>query len=103
MRISKEIALEANSDTLDISYLLENIPRDRPLHFAIEFNFAGMAAGADDRYFYYESKPRGRPVADAAAAFHGYQESASSMNGSASTSRSRSPAAAASGPSRSRR
>jgi alpha-amylase len=23
-----------------------------PLHFGVEFNFAGMAAGADDRYFY---------------------------------------------------
>lgn len=54
IRVNKEITLEANSDTLKISYLLENIPRDRPLHFAVEFNFAGMAAGADDRYFYHE-------------------------------------------------
>ena len=33
----------------------ENLPRprtpDERLHFAVEFNFAGMAAGADDRYF----------------------------------------------------
>ena len=25
---------------------------DRPLHFAVEINFAGLPAGADDRYFY---------------------------------------------------
>ena len=58
LRISKEITLEADSDTLKISYLLENIPRDRPLHFAIEFNFAGMAAGADDRYFYHDGNAK---------------------------------------------
>jgi alpha-amylase len=28
------------------------------LHFAIEFNFAGMAAGAEDRYFYYDGRQR---------------------------------------------
>lgn len=58
LRVNKEIALEPNSDRLKIRYLLENIPRDRPLHFAIEFNFAGMAAGADDRYFYNDSNPK---------------------------------------------
>jgi alpha-amylase len=58
LRINKEIALEADSDTLKIAYIVENIPRDRPLHFAVEFNFAGMAAGADDRYFYHDGKPK---------------------------------------------
>ena len=36
---------------LEIAYLLENLPADQPLHFAVEFNFAGLPAGADDRYF----------------------------------------------------
>ena len=27
------------------------LPPDRPLHFAVEFNFAGLPAGAEDRYF----------------------------------------------------
>ena len=30
---------------------MENLPQDRPLHFAVELNFAGLPAGADDRYF----------------------------------------------------
>jgi alpha-amylase len=46
------------ADTLDINYRLENLPKDRTLHFAVEFNFAGMAAGADDRYFYHNGQAR---------------------------------------------
>ena len=34
-------------------------PRDRPLHFAVEFNFAGLPAGADDRYFSRRRRQRG--------------------------------------------
>ena len=51
MRITKGLTLDAGSSTLQIAYLLENLPQDRPLHFAVEFNFAGLPAGADDRYF----------------------------------------------------
>jgi 4-alpha-glucanotransferase len=51
VRITKGLTLEAGSSTLQIAYLLENLPIDRPLCFAIEFNFAGLPAGADDRYF----------------------------------------------------
>jgi alpha-amylase len=50
--------LAPGADTLEITYLLDNLPRDRSLHFAVEFNFAGMAAGADDRYFYHDGQPR---------------------------------------------
>jgi len=32
--------------------LLENLPQQRTLHFAVEFNLAGLPAGADDRFFY---------------------------------------------------
>lgn len=59
VRITKEIRLRAGADVLEIRYLLENLPRDRRLHFGIEFNFAGMAAGADDRYFYHARSKRG--------------------------------------------
>ncbi|HLN31242.1 MAG TPA: alpha-amylase/4-alpha-glucanotransferase domain-containing protein [Gemmataceae bacterium] len=62
VRVSKEICLRATADVVEIAYRLENLPRSRGpqglLHFAIEFNFAGMAAGADDRYFYYDGQQR---------------------------------------------
>jgi alpha-amylase len=35
-----------------VGYLLEGLPQDRTLHFAVEWNFAGLPAGADDRYFH---------------------------------------------------
>jgi len=58
VRVSKEIRLQAGADALEIRYVLENLPRERRLHFAVEFNFAGMAAGADDRYFHHERGKR---------------------------------------------
>lgn len=50
--ITKAITLSAGSSMLEIAYLLEGLPNGRPLHFGVEFNFAGMPSGADDRYFY---------------------------------------------------
>ena len=58
LRITKGLTLEAGSSTLEIAYLLEGLPQDRPLHFAVEFNFAGLPAGADDRYFYGDDRQR---------------------------------------------
>ncbi|MGA2033713.1 MAG: alpha-amylase/4-alpha-glucanotransferase domain-containing protein [Thermoguttaceae bacterium] len=52
VRITKGLTLDAGSSRLAIAYLLENLPHDRPLHFAVEMNFAGLPAGADDRYFH---------------------------------------------------
>jgi len=49
--ITKGVTLEAGSPVMQVAYLLEGLPRDRPLHFAVEFNFAGLPAGAEDRYF----------------------------------------------------
>ncbi len=49
--LTKAVTLVAGSDRLSVTYLLENLPPDRPFHFAIELNFAGLPAGADDRYF----------------------------------------------------
>ncbi len=51
VKITKGVTLDAGGSTLEIAYLLENLPQDRPLHFAVEMNFAGLPAGADDRYF----------------------------------------------------
>ncbi|MGD9720627.1 MAG: alpha-amylase/4-alpha-glucanotransferase domain-containing protein [Pirellulales bacterium] len=58
LRITKSITLEAGRSTLEIHYLLEGLPQDQPLLFAVEFNFAGMPAGADDRYFYGDQRQR---------------------------------------------
>jgi alpha-amylase len=51
VQITKGVTLNAGSNTLEIAYLLEGLPQDRPLHFAVEMNCAGLPAGADDRYF----------------------------------------------------
>lgn len=58
LKISKSVTLAAGSSTLEIGYLLEDLPRDRPLHFSVEFNFAGLPSGADDRYFYGADRAR---------------------------------------------
>jgi len=51
LRITKGVTLESGSSTLEIAYMLEGVPQDQPLHFSVEFNFAGLPSGADDRYF----------------------------------------------------
>jgi 4-alpha-glucanotransferase len=52
VRITKSCTLAAGGATLEITYLLEGLPRDRALHFAVEMNFAGLPSGADDRFFH---------------------------------------------------
>ncbi len=52
VRVTKGITAIAGSPTLEIAYLLENLPSDLAIHFAIELNFAGLPSGADDRYFH---------------------------------------------------
>ncbi len=49
--ITKAVTMVAGSNRLRFTYLLEHLPVNQPLHFAVEMNFAGMPAGADDRYF----------------------------------------------------
>ncbi len=51
VQVTKAITLEAGSSMLEIAYLLEGLPTDTELHFGCELNFAGLPAGADDRYF----------------------------------------------------
>jgi alpha-amylase len=50
--LTKTIGLERGSGQLEVAYDLEALPQNVPIHFGVEFNFAGMAAGASDRYFY---------------------------------------------------
>ena len=50
--LNKTITLERGSGQIEILYELEALPQNVPLHFGVEFNFAGMAAGASDRYYY---------------------------------------------------
>lgn len=52
IRITKALTLEAGSPCLQATYLLEGLPRDRQLHLALEWNFAGLPSGASDRFFY---------------------------------------------------
>jgi alpha-amylase len=56
IKITKGVTMESDSSMLEITYLLEGLPQDHPLHFAVEFNFAGMPAGADDRFFYGQDR-----------------------------------------------
>ena len=56
--LTKAVTMVTGSDALEITYLLENLPRDRDLHFAVEMNFAGLPSGADDRYFSDEDGQR---------------------------------------------
>ncbi|MDZ4817663.1 MAG: alpha-amylase/4-alpha-glucanotransferase domain-containing protein [Planctomycetota bacterium] len=58
IKITKGVTLDSGSSVLEIAYLLEGLPTDRPLHFAVEFNFAGIPSGASDRYFYQAGRER---------------------------------------------
>jgi 4-alpha-glucanotransferase len=51
--VTKTLALDTQAGSLlDIDYRLEGLPPGEHLTFGVEFNFAAMAAGADDRFFY---------------------------------------------------
>ena len=52
VKITKGITLQRGAEQLQVAYLLEGLPQDRPVHFAVECNFAGLPSGADDRFFY---------------------------------------------------
>jgi alpha-amylase len=52
LRITKGLTLEAGAQTLEIAYLLEGLPLGERFLFGVEFNFAGLPAGLDDRYFH---------------------------------------------------
>lgn len=50
--VTKSVCLKAGGSRLEFDYWLDELPRGVPLHFGVEFNIAGLAAGASDRYFY---------------------------------------------------
>jgi len=53
VKLTKTIALERSQPgTLQIEYRLQNLPPQLPIHFGVEFNFAAMPGGAQDRYYY---------------------------------------------------
>jgi alpha-amylase len=52
LTMTKALTLWAGQDRLQVTYLLEGLPPGRPFHYAMEWNFAGLPAGADDRFFF---------------------------------------------------
>ena len=55
VKITKTISLSSyQGSSLEVTYAIENLPAGMPIHFGVEFNFAAMAAGAHDRYYYDE-------------------------------------------------
>lgn len=52
VRITKGLTLVAGGQSLEIAYLLEGLPPSEPVHFGVEFNFSGLPAGCDDRFFH---------------------------------------------------
>lgn len=55
LRLAKTVRIAAaSSSTFEIAYELEHLPAGLPIHFAVEFNFAAMPGGAQDRYYYDE-------------------------------------------------
>jgi 4-alpha-glucanotransferase len=58
IQLTKAVTLESGSDSMRVVYLITGLPPGRPLHFASEWNFAGMPAGADDRFFYDQHQNR---------------------------------------------
>ncbi|MCE5267764.1 MAG: DUF1926 domain-containing protein, partial [Planctomycetaceae bacterium] len=52
LRITKGLTLDAGSPTLQVAYLIENLPANRQFHFAVEMNFAGLPSNAYGRNFW---------------------------------------------------
>ena len=51
LTLTKSVILKSGEPELGISYLIEGIPAGRNFHFGVEFNFAGMPADQEDRFF----------------------------------------------------
>lgn len=51
VRMTKGITLAAGSSLLEMAWMLEGLPQDFRRRFAVEFHFAGLPDGQDDRYF----------------------------------------------------
>jgi alpha-amylase len=51
VHVRKSVELTAGEPALETLYVIEELPPDASLHFAVEFNIAALAGHADDRYF----------------------------------------------------
>lgn len=51
LKITKGLTLNQNSPDCELAYLIEGLPHGSQFHFGIEFNFAGLPDGQEDRYF----------------------------------------------------
>ncbi len=53
VRVTKTVSLTVDQPgNLRLRYELEDLPRGLPIQFGVEFNFATIPGGADDRYYY---------------------------------------------------
>ncbi len=86
LKITKGVTLEAGSSTLEIAYLLEGLPAEQPLHFAVEFNFAGLPVGRRRSLLLRRRRPPAGPTGHAAQPGRHRASWAWSTNGWASTS-----------------
>ncbi len=59
LQLTKGVTLTAGSDVLEIAYFLENLPEACDWIFAVEFQFAGLPAAADDRFFHIDQRSLG--------------------------------------------
>ncbi|MDR0870312.1 MAG: DUF1926 domain-containing protein [Planctomycetaceae bacterium] len=62
VRIDKAITLSAGSSAIDIAYRLSGLPEGYKIHFAVEFNFAGMPGGAENRFFHHPFSRSAMPL-----------------------------------------
>ncbi|MCL2743910.1 MAG: DUF1926 domain-containing protein, partial [Planctomycetaceae bacterium] len=60
IKIDKAVTLSEGSDMVEIGYRLSKLPKNYRFHFAVEFNFAGMPGGAENRYFHGNGGPFGQ-------------------------------------------
>ncbi len=58
LHLTKRLTIAAGQPELVVEYVLEDLPIDRPLLFAVEINVAAMAGHADDRYYVDEDGQR---------------------------------------------
>ena len=61
LTLKKGITLNAGVNALEIAYFIEGLPQDRELHFAVEWNFAGLPDAQHDRFF---SDSKGEKLGD---------------------------------------
>ena len=52
IQVTKGLTLEAGGQNLRIAYVIEGLPPGELVHFGVEFNFAGLPSGCEDRYFH---------------------------------------------------